>query len=361
MNEFDYAGLHPHARVTTFMLPKAMRTSFVEGRVDLIPHSYFSAAQTLFAMKCDVAFAHVAPPDAAGFCSLGIASDFTSLAWPRAARRVLVVNPAMPSMPFGPKLRIADADVIIETEMALVTAPLATKSHAEVDTIARMVAGLIPDCAALQTGIGGAPSAIFKHLTGHRNLILRSGMAIDPVRELAEAGALAPTGHKVGIAYGSNGFYRFLADSGLCAFATTLETHDPAIVGGIERFHAVNSALEVDLFGQVNVEWQSGRLSSGVGGAANFVRGALASSGGRAIIALPATARGGAFSRIVPKLTSPSTGLGRGDAGIIVTEHGIADIRDLGLDRRAEALIGVAAPEFRASLQEAWSTMRSTF
>jgi len=264
-------------------------------------------------------------------------------------------------MPSGPKLRVADADAIIEMEMALVTAPMATKPQAEVDAIARMVAGLIPGSAALQAGIGGAPGAIFKHLTGHRNLIMRSGMANDPVRELAEAGALAPTGHKVGIAYGSNGFYRFLADSGLCAFATTLETHDPAIVGGIERFHAVNSALEVDLFGQVNVEWQSGRLSSGVGGATNFVRAALASPGGRAITALPATARGGAISRIVPQLTSPSTGLGRGDAGTIVTEHGIANIRDLGLDRRAEALIGVAAPEFRASLQEAWSTMRSTF
>jgi acyl-CoA hydrolase len=186
-------------------------------------------------------------------------------------------------------------------------------------------------------------------------------MANDPMRDLAQAGVLAQTGHKVGIAYGSSGFYSYLAESGLCAFATTLETHDPSIVGAIERFHAVNSALEVDLFGQVNVEWQSGRLSSGVGGAANFARAALASPGGRSIVALPATARGGTISRIVTRLTNPSIGLGRTEVGTVVTEHGVADVRHLGLDRRAEALISIAAPAFRTELQEAWSAMRSTF
>ena len=361
MNEFDYAGLSPDTRVTTFMLPGAMRTSFSEGRVDLIPQNYFATARTLAGMTYDVAFAHVAPPDADGTCSLGIASDFTPLAWPNAAHKVLVINPAMPAMPRGPRLNIADADTVIEAEMPLVTAAPQAALSTEIDTIARTVAQQIPDGAVLQAGIGGAPGGVWAHLKDHRNLVLKSGMANDPIRDLAEAGALAPAGHRVGIAYGSRGFYDYLAASDLAQFTTTLETHDASALGTIERFHAINSALEVDLFGQINVEWQSGRLNSGVGGAPNFIRAALLSPGGRAIIALPATARKGTISRIVPRLTCPTASIPRSDADMIVTEHGVADIRNLGLERRAEALIAIAAPEFRDELQQAWSAMRTSF
>lgn len=361
MNELDYASLHPDARLTTFMLPGAMRESFSAGKVDLVPHGYFAAAKTLAGIDYDIAFAHVAPPDADGQCSLGIASDFAPLAWPRAVRKILVINPAMPAMPRGPRLRMADADAVIEAEMPLMTGPAAQAPSGVSDTIARSVANLVPDGASIQTGIGGAPGAAWAHLTGHRDLVLKSGMANDWLRNLAEAGALAESGHHAGIAYGTEDLYHWLASTDTVAFKTTLETHNPSEVERIERFHAINSALEVDLFGQVNVEWQSGRINSGVGGGGNFVRAALASRGGRAITALPATARKGAISRIVPQLSAPAVGLARSDADTVVTEYGVAEIRNLGLDRRAEALIAIAAPEFREDLQRAWSAMRKTF
>lgn len=361
MNEFDYAGLHPQARATTFLLPRAMHASFREGRVEAMAQSYFDAARLLAAMEYDVAFAHVSPPDADGCCSLGIAADFAPLAWPRARRKVMVINPEMPAMPRGPRLRLADADVVVEAEMPLLTAPPAGPASGEIESIARSVAGLVPDGAVIQTGIGGVPGAVWAHLTSHRDLVIRSGLAVEPMRALADAGALAAGGHTVGIAYGSHGFYDYLAQSDLCAFATTLETHDVAALGALDRFHAINSALEVDLFGQVNVEWQSGRLSSGVGGAANFVRAATASHEGRAIVALPATAKHGTISRIVPRLASPTVGLARVDADTFVTEHGIAKVRDLGIDARAQALIALAAPEFRVGLEADWAAMRATF
>lgn len=362
MNEFDYAGLDPGGRVTTFMLPRAMRRSFAAGRVDLVPRSYTGAAAYLGRARCDVAIAHVAVPGADGLCSYGIASDFTPLVWPRAAFRIALVNPAMPAMARGPRLRLADADLVIEAEAPLTTAPPARPEEGAADRIARAVAGLIPDGAHVQTGIGGAPGAIWRHLTLHRGLVLRSGMVNDWLRDLADAGALTgDSGHTAGIAYGSDELYRWLAETDLVRFASTPETHGIGALAGIERLHAVNSALEVDLFGQVNVEWTGGQLASGVGGAIDFARAAIASPGGRSIVALPATAKGGAISRIVARLSAPSIGIARTDIDTVVTEHGVAAIRELPLDARAEALIAIAAPTFRDDLAEAWRALRARF
>lgn len=361
LNAFDYAGLHPDARVTTFLLPGAMHASFRQGRVNCVPHDYFEAARMLAAMPYDTAFAHVAPPDADGLCSLGIASDFAPLAWPGAKRRVLVVNHAMPAMRDGPRLRLADADQVIETEMPLVSARAPDPPGATVEAIAAAVAGLVPDGAAIETGIGAIPGAIWKHLSGHRDILIRTGMIEDKVLDIAGTGALAATGHMTGIVYGTRALYDHLAATGLFAFATTRETHDVAALGRITKFHAINSALEIDLFGQVNLEWQGGAMSSGVGGGPNFVRGALASPGGRSVIALPATARKGTISRIVARIDAPAVSTTRIDADTFVTEHGIAQVRDLDLDRRAEAIIAIAAPEYRATLQEDWARLRAAF
>lgn len=361
MNQFDYAGLHHDVRVSSFMLPPAMRASFERGRVEVIPVDYFGAANILAAGRYDVVVAHVAPPDAQGLCSLGIASDFTPLVWERGAVRVLVVNPSMPAMPRGPRLRLGDADLVLESDSPLVLAPHHASSD-QLDAIAAVVVELVPDGASIQAGIGGAPGAAMGKLVNHRGLILRSGMANDDLRALYDAGALAPDGaHKVGIAFGSAELYDFLAQSDLLRFGTTLRTHDASLLSTIPRFHAINSALEVDLFGQVNVEWQAGRWSSGVGGAPNFARAAVASPGGRSIVALPATAKGGTVSRIVAKLTAPTVGIPRSDIDTIVTEFGTAEVRAMDLDSRAEAIIAIAEPRFRADLQDEWRAMRAAF
>jgi len=361
MNEtLDYAGLTPTTRCMTFMLPACMRDSFAGGKVELIPRTYWGAAQHLATTRCDVAIAHVAPPDDNDMCSLGIASDFAPLVWPQAAVKVLLVNPAMPRMPRGPALSVGDADLVVTLEGPLVEAPVPGNSSGEVDAIAAHVAALVPDGARLQTGIGGAPGVVWRHLKGRRGLILRSGMANDWLCDLADAGVLAERAdHVAGVAYGSSSFYGELARSGLVRFAHTLETHSlPALVE-VPRLTSINGALEVDLFGQVNVEWQGLSLSGGVGGGPDFMRAATFSPGGRSIIALPATARKGTVSRIVARLDKPTVGIARSDIDTVVTEHGVAALRDKGMDQRADALIAIADPQFRDRLAQDWRALRA--
>jgi acyl-CoA hydrolase len=362
MNEtVDYGGLAPDCTVTTFMLPACMRDSFARGRVTLLPRTYWGAARYLQAIACDVAIAHVAPPNADGLCSLGVASDFTPLVWPNAMLKVLLINPAMPILSRARMLPVADADLVVTLEGPLVEAPVARETETAA-AIARTVAALIPDGAHIQTGIGSAPDRVWTFLRNHRGLVLRSGMANGGLRELAEAGALADGGaHLAGIAYGSVDFYNWLRDTDLVEFATTLETHGLPALMNTPRLHSINSALEVDLFGQVNVEWQGSALSSGVGGAPDFMRAATFSPGGRSIIALPATTARGMVSRIVARLDRPSVSVARSDIDTVVTEHGVAELRDKGVDERAQALIEVAAPYFRAELDEQWHALRATF
>lgn len=362
MNDFDYAGLTPTTEVTTFLMPPALRPSLEAGRVRLLPLAYSETAEHLARRaEIDVAFFHLAPPDAGGLCPTGMAADFASLVWPRARRRIVLVNPAMPVPRRGPRLPLAEADLVVEAECPVIEGGGAPDG-AEAAAIAERVAALIPDGAAIQFGIGGAPAAVLARLAGRRGLTIRSGMAIDAVQALAEAGALDAGGdHVVGVAFGSARLYRFLADSDLVRFADSRVTHGAASLASVARFHSVNSALEVDLFGQANLEWRGERVVSGVGGAPDFVRAARRSEGGRSIIALPSTAGGGRIARIVPRLASPTVSISRSDIDTVVTEHGTAQLTDLPLDARAEALIGIAHPAHRAQLAADWAAMRARF
>ncbi|MBO9376711.1 acetyl-CoA hydrolase [Sphingomonas histidinilytica] len=358
MNGVDYAGLAPDARLTVFMLPAATRKSFAQGRVRLLPLAYSAIARHIAAAAFDVAIAHVAPPDAGGRASFGIAADFSPIAWNAARQRIAIVNPHMPSMRRGSSIALAEADLVVELD-----GPLVEVAPARPDATARAIAGrvaaLIPHGAAVQVGIGGAPAALWAALGDHRGLRLRSGLASEELLALADRGALASDGHVAGIAAGSEGFYRTLADRDLIRFADTRETHDAGRIGREERFFAANSALEVDLFGQVNLEWQGGRPVSGAGGAPDFAAAGIGSPGGRSITMLPATAKGGTISRIVARLSSPSVSLPRNLADVVVTEHGVADLRHASLDARAEALIAIADPTMRDVLAEQWRSLRT--
>ncbi|GGC00670.1 acetyl-CoA hydrolase [Novosphingobium endophyticum] len=359
MNSFDYAALDDEARVTTFLLPPALRGSFEAGRVSTIPMSYSAIARQLASgPQLDVAIAHVAPPCADGRASLGIAADFTSIAWDNARVRVALVNPDMPDIA-GPKIDLADADLVVEMAGPVIQAAAATDNQHQ-DSIAQIAAEYVPDGATIQVGIGGTPGAIWQRLSSHRNLQLQSGMATDGVRLLEESGALAPDlQHVAGIAYGSRTFYEWLSASGRITLAPTSITHHLPRLASFERFTAINSAIEVDLLGQANLEWQGGRLSSGVGGAPDFARAAQLSAGGRSLILLPATAKGGTISRIVPRLRTPTVSLPRSEVELVITEHGAADLRGLAIDDRAAALISIAAPEWRAMLDAEWSAIRN--
>lgn len=362
INDFDYAGLHPTARLTTFMASPALRPSFEAGRVRLLPLAYTQIAAYIERRAgVDTALLHVTPPDADGLCSVGIAADFTPQAWRGAKRRIALVNPSMPRPPRAPTLALADFDLAVEIDGPVLQADAASVS-AEAGSIADRVAVLVPDGATIQTGIGGVPGALLDRLTGHRDLVIHSGIVGDGLRALAEAGALAAGGeHVAGVALGSPGFYQFLVDSDLVTFADTARTHGAAALARLERFVSVNAALEIDLFGQANLEWRGGRLVSGLGGAPDFIRAAGRAADGLSIIALASTAAGGSLSRIVAKLTSPAVSIGRDDIDVVVTEHGAAHLRDRSLDERAEALIAIADPRHQDALIAQWVAMRAGF
>jgi acyl-CoA hydrolase len=359
MNDFDYAGLHPDARLTTFLFPPAFRASFEAGKVRVLPLAYSQIAEYLAeTAPIDTAILQLAPPDADGMCSLGLAADFPPLVWRRAGRRIGLINADLPQPARTAKIPFSALDVTLEIAAPVIEAADAVIS-AEVAAIVARVAALIPDGASLQTGIGGAPAAIYERLTAHKNLTIRSGMVTPGFQALAESGALAGGGHITGVALGAAGFYRFLAENDVVAFADARVTHGPASLAAIERFISVNSALEIDLFGQVNLEWRGGRMVSGVGGAPDFIRAASRSPGGRSIIALPASAGGGKLSRIVPRLTSTTSSISRNDIDTVVTEFGAASLRDLSLDERAEALMAIADPAHQAGLMAAWAKIRA--
>lgn len=360
MNRFDYAGLHENARLTTFLFPPASRESFTAGRVRVLPLSYFATAGFVAeAAQLDVAVVHVAPPvpGEGRKTSVGIAADFTTIAWNAAKTRIALVNPAMPAMPRGPRIDLAEADIVVEEESPLVEVPT-VNADATGKAIAGHVAALIPDGAALQVGIGSAPAALWEALRAHKNLRLRSGLASEGLLALADAGALAEADHIAGILAGSMAFYREMAARDLVRLSDTLKTHDARVIGMERDFVAANSALTVDLFGQVNLEWQGSRPLSGVGGAPDFAAAALASPGGMGITMLPSSARKGAISRIVARLDTPTVSLPRNLADIVVTEHGVARLRNKSLDERAEALISIADPAFRSELSDQWRAMR---
>ena len=357
MNEFDYAALAPGADLTVFMLPAALRASFEAGRARVRPLSYSQIAAAMAEEPpFDLAVLQVTAPDADGHCGFGPCTDFAPLVWPRARRRLAFVNPRLPRTPRGPSIPASALDLAIEAPGAFISAGEPPPSP-QLAAIAERVAALVPDGVAIQTGIGGAPAAAVGRLDGRRNLRVRSGMVTPGYRRLAQAGALDPAArHVTGLAYGDPDFMAWAAEA--FEFADARTTHGAAALAEAGPLYAINSALEVDLFGQVNLEWRDGRLFSGLGGAPDFARAARR-SGGRAILALPATGRGGA-TRIVPRLATPTVSLPREDADIVVTEHGAADLSGADLDARAHRLISIAAPDHRASLTAAWSQLRKS-
>jgi acyl-CoA hydrolase len=221
------------------------------------------------------------------------------------------------------------------------------------EAIAAAIAPLIPDGATLQTGLGKIPDAVLRALSGHRNLRLHSGLIGDGALALVKSGAMAPGRSALaGVAIGSAELYAGLGHEHF-QFQPVTVTHDPATLAGIDRLVTINSAMEVDLYGQVHAEASSRGFLSGPGGAGDYARGARAGSGGLRVIALPAQAGGN--SRIIPAGCGHGpVSLSRFDVDLVVTEHGVADLRDLGHEARARALIAIAAAEHRETLARGW-------
>lgn len=330
------------------------------ARFGQLPMSYGSFAAHLARTEFDVGIVHVSPPDRRGYCSFGIAVEFTPTAIRRCRRIFAVINPFMPHLPGAETFDLARADAFVEIAAPLREYDVGPPS-AVAERIAAFVAGFVEDGSTLQVGIGKTPNALFAQLVDRRRLRLHSGMLSDATRLLVEAGSLDSDVRPTSCVHvGTRAHYDWLADRTDLAVRGCDVTHSPVVLAGLPRLIAVNSALSVDLFGQADLEMLDGRLVSGVGGAADFAHAAAVAPDGVSIVALPATSGRGEASRIVARLDGLAS-LPRSAIDVVITEHGVADLRGLAVAERGERLISIAAPHCRDALSETWKTTIARF
>ena len=337
----------PASRVLTFFQTPELRA---EGdRVEFLPLCYQDILAELRRRKPAAALFMCSPPDADGLCSFGTEVSFIAELWRDIPVRIAHINPAMPRTAGDRGIPFDALTAYVEHDQ-----PLLGTDAGEPDPAATAIAGhvarFIRDGDTLQTGLGKVPDAVLRSLTDRRGLKAHTGLMGDGLLDLIEAGAIDHA--VVGTAIGGARLYRGLDHCAL-DFRPVSVTHGPAVLAAIERLVTINSALEVDLFGQAYAELTPRGLMSGPGGASDYARGARAGDGLR-IVALPSEAKGA--SRIVP----PGAGAGpvslsRTDIDIVATEHGAADLRGLSHAARAAALVAIAAPHYRDALAAAWA------
>lgn len=362
IDTMNYLALHPQARQVGFFMTPWLREGIAQQRAELMPLDYLGMSRHLQEMPpVDVAIAQLTPPDADGWCSPGLSADFLPLVWPRARRKLAHLNPRMPRTRGTFRVHVSELDGAVEADLPLLafheTAIGATES-----AIAAHLTALVRDGDTLQFGIGGVPMAVANGLSSHRMLRIHSGMLGSAVRTLWNDGALDRDARVVGgVLLGDESLHAFARDFDNLWMTDVRGTHDPETVGRIPRFVAINGAVEVDLWGQVNSERASGIIQAGAGGLPAFAQAAMRSEGGRLVICLPAKTRRGSVSRIVPALSAASLcTVPRHFADAVITEHGVAELRGLSTQQRAQALIGIAAPEHQESLERAWRQASST-
>lgn len=307
-------------------------------------------------LRVDVVLCQLSPSSPDGVHSLGLVVDYLPAAIAQARVVLAEVNPRVPYT-FGetlvPAARVA---AVVDDDRPLIAVALRPPLP-EDERIAEHVAGLIPDGATVQAGIGGTPEAILERLGERRDLGIHSGLLSDAFVELIESGAVTNARKEVdtgitvaGTLLGTDRLYRWADRNPSLTLRSLDHTHAAGVLARLGALHAINSAIEVDLTGQVNAEVAGGRYIGAIGGQGAFARAAATAANGRSIIALPATAAGGSVSRIVARLTAPVVTTARADADIVVTEHGIADLRGATLRQRRERMIAIAAPEVRDAL-----------
>jgi acyl-CoA hydrolase len=355
INAFDMDGLDASAVITGLFMQPAWQRAQAAGRFRHLALSYSGFVRHIGEMQpVDTCVVHVAPPDANGHCSLGPAVEFTPLVQARSRRTVALLNPSLPAMPGSVFLPLSAFDAVAEVDCTPKGYELGPP-NAQAIAIASLIAGFIDDGCTVQVGLGKVPNALFALLHDRRRLRLYSGMLSDSALDLWETGALDPAAQPTSCVWvGSPALYQRLHGLAGAVVAGCDRTHDAATLMTLPKLRAVNSALSVDLFGQANLEVADGRAVSGLGGAADFARGARAAPGGLSIVALPASHGSGTRSRIVPRLDDGLASLGRTDVDVVVTQHGAADLRGLSVHERALALVSVAEPALQDELLAAW-------
>lgn len=356
--QYAQPGMEKSFRHNVIFVGNTIRKTLEDRLADFTPCLY-SEVPRLFQeniLPVDVALIQLTPPDENGFCSYGVSVDHTKSAAECAKIVIAQINKLMPRTG-GAKIHLAAINFIVEQDEEIVEFKPERVSELE-KAIGENVAGLIPDGATLQIGIGTIPDAILLFLKNKKDLGIHSEMFSDGVVGLAETGVITNrkkninTGKFVAsFVMGTKRLYNFVNNNPDVELHSIDYTNDPYIVGQHENMISINSALQVDLMGQVNAEMIGLNQYSGVGGQVDFIRGARRSVDGRSIIALRSTAAGGKVSRIVTELDKgAAVTTSRNDVQYIVTEYGVADLRGKSLRERAQALIAISHPNFRANL-----------
>jgi acetyl-CoA hydrolase len=357
----DYVSpeMEGHLRVNTMFISSNIRRAVQEGRADFSP-VLLSEFTLLFKNKhlpLDVALIHVSPPDNYGFCSFGVEVGLTKSPAESARIRIAEVNQQMPRTLGDSFIHVSKLDFLVPVDYPLPEMGMGGEGTSEVvEKIAGYIAELIPDGATMQMGIGAIPDAVLKYLYEKKDLGVHSELFSDGVIDLVEAGVITNARKSLhrgkiaaGFVIGTRRLYKWVDDNPLIELHPTEYINDPFVIAQNERQVAINSAIEVDLTGQVCADSIGPKLFSGIGGQLDFIYGASRSKGGVPIIALPSTAR--QFSRIVPMLKQGAGVVtGRNHVHYVVTEYGVAVLYGKTIRQRAQSLIGVAHPDFREEL-----------
>lgn len=354
-----------HLRVNALFIGPSVRAAVNDGRADYTP-VFLSEIPALFkpggSLPLDAALVQVSPPDARGWCSLGVTVDVMRSAIDNAPMVIAEVNPRMPRTYGDAFVHVSRFHRLVRVDHPLPELPQDPPNpvvDAANDAIGAHIAELVEDGCTIQAGIGAIPDAVMRRLGDRRDLGIHTELLSDGMMRLIEAGvatgarkALWPGKAVTSFMLGSEALYRFAQENPAIEMQPSNVVNDPMRIARQPNFVAINSALSVDLTGQVNADSIGHRFYSGIGGQVDFLRGAARSEGGRPVIALPATAKNGKLSRIVPTL-APGAGVvtSRGDVHWVVTEFGRVNLHGRSVRERARALISIASPAFRDELE----------
>src|SRR5262245_12865099 len=364
LGHYSFARADSLLRFATWHMSARLEEAHRQGRVEFVPLRYFDLVSEFAPggrWDPDCVLVHVAPPDGRGYLSLGVSTGVTLPAARHAPLVIAQVNPRMPRTRGNAFLHRSQIDAWVDVDEPLLAYPPTPVGEVE-RAIGQRVAALVPDGGTVQVGIGAIPQAVLEALTDHRDLALHS-LIVDSAVPLVERGVI--TGARKPVhrgrmdlaeAMGTPRLFDFLHDNGAVNMESSAFVHDPEIVGRLPGFVSINSALEIDLTGQVNAESLGPRQVAGIGGQFDFALGASRSPDGVSVIALPSTGRQGAASRIVHRLAAgAAVTTPRFLADVVVTEHGTAQLKGRSVRERAAALIAVAHPDFQAELERSLS------
>jgi len=356
-------GMERHFRHRALFTGGNVRQAVNDGRADFVPIHLHEVSSLITGglMPVDVALVHLSPPDEHGFCSFGVGVDATKSAVENARTVIALINQQMPRALGDSFVHVTKLTHAVEIDEPILEHPMAPEISEVSRLIGGRIASLIPDGATLQMGIGEIPDAVLDFLEDKKHLGVHTEMFSDGLVDLFEAGVVTnekKTLHRgkivTSFVIGTRRAFDFVDNNPFMEFHPNEYVNDPFIVAQNDNMVAINSAISVDLTGQVCADSIGSRVYSGFGGQLDFVRGAARAKGGIPIIALPSTARGGSVSRLVDTLL-PGSGVvtTRADVHYVVTEYGIANLWGRSLRERARSLIDIAHPDFREELERA--------